>query len=81
MLQASTTARPVAAQAAARVVYGDAAYGAPGGGTLTSVPAITREDVAAFHRSRYRPSEATLVFSGAISDAEARAVALMSQAA
>ena len=72
---ALATPGPVAAQAAARVIYGDAAYGAPGSGTLTSIPAITREDVAAFHQHRYRPSEATLVFSGAISETDARALA------
>jgi len=72
---ALATPGPVASQAAARVIYGDAAYGAPGSGTLTSIPAITREDVAAFHQHRYRPSEATLVFSGAISEADARALA------
>ncbi|WP_309629556.1 pitrilysin family protein [Brevundimonas sp.] len=72
---ALATPGPVASQAAARVIYGDAAYGAPGSGTLTSIPAITREDVAAFHQRRYRPSEATLVFSGAISESDARALA------
>jgi len=72
---ALATPGPVASQAAARVIYGDAAYGAPGSGTLTSIPAITREDVAAFHQHRYRPSEATLVFSGAISETDARALA------
>lgn len=69
------TPGPVAAQAAARVIYGDAAYGAPGSGTLTSLPALTREDVAGFHQRLYRPSDATLVFSGAITQAEARTLA------
>ncbi|WP_336969039.1 pitrilysin family protein [Brevundimonas aurantiaca] len=56
-----------------RVIYGDAPYGS----TLTpqTVPAITTEDVAAFHAARYRPSDATLVFSGDISPAAARALA------
>ncbi len=70
-----STPGPVAAQAAARVVYGEAPYGAPGSGTLTTLPALTREDVAAFHAARYRPSDATVVFSGAIDEAEARALA------
>ncbi|MBB4796701.1 zinc protease [Brevundimonas bullata] len=65
----------IAAQSVGRVIYGDAPYGAPGGGTLTSVPAITREDVAAFHAARYRPSQATIVFSGAVTPAEARELA------
>ncbi|WP_298159001.1 pitrilysin family protein [Brevundimonas sp.] len=69
------TPGPVASQAAARVIYGDAPYGAPGSGTLTTIPAITREDVAIFHQQRYRPIDATLVFSGAIEEAEARALA------
>jgi zinc protease len=70
-----STPGPVASQAAARVVYGDAPYGAPGSGTLTTVPALTRADVAAFHAGHYRPSEATLVFSGDITEADARALA------
>jgi zinc protease len=70
-----STPGPVATQAAARVVYGEAAYGAPGSGTLTTLPALTREDVAIFHQQRYRPIDATLVFSGAIDEAEARRLA------
>ncbi|MGV3577829.1 M16 family metallopeptidase [Brevundimonas sp.] len=70
-----STPGPVASQAAARVVYGFYPYGAPGSGTLTTLPGITRDDVTAFHTDRYRPSEATLVFSGAISEAEARTLA------
>jgi len=69
---------PIATAVAARAVYGDAPYGAPGSGTLTSLPAITREDVAAFHAGTWRPSQATLVFSGDI-DAE-QAFALAEQA-
>jgi len=70
-----STPGPVAAQAAGRVIYGDAAYGAPGSGTLTSLPAITRDDVAAFHATRYRPSDATLVFTGDITPEAARELA------
>lgn len=65
----------IASQSVGRVIYGDAPYAAPGGGTLTSIPALTREDVAAFHAARYRPSRATLVFSGAVTPAEARQLA------
>lgn len=70
-----STPGPVAAQAAARVVYGAASYGAPGSGTLTTLPNLTRDDVSGFHRTFYRPSEATLVFSGDITEADARALA------
>jgi len=72
---ALTTPGPIAAAAAARVVYGDAEYGSPASGTLTTIPAITREDVAIFHSQHYRPMDATLVFSGDITEAEARALA------
>ena len=61
----------IASMTVGRVIYGDAPYGA----TLTqqTVPAITPADVAAFHAARYRPSDATLVFSGDITPAAARA--------
>jgi zinc protease len=65
----------IASQAVGRVVYGDAPYGAPNLGTPQTVPAITPADVAAFHASRYRPSDATLVFSGDITPDAARALA------
>ncbi len=70
-----STPGPVASQAAGRIIYGAAPYGTPGSGTLTSLPSLTRDDVAGFHATYYRPSEATLVFSGAITEAEARALA------
>lgn len=70
-----STPGPVAGQAAGRVIYGDAAYGAPGSGTLTTLPALTRADIAAFHAARYQPSDATLVFSGDITTEAARALA------
>jgi len=66
---------PVAAMAAGRLVYGDAPYGSPSGGTPDSLPGLTREDVAAFHASRYRPETARLIFSGDITVAQARALA------
>ena len=66
---------PVARLAAARVIYGAAPYGAPGSGTVESVPTITTADVAAFHAARYRPANATLVFSGDITPAAARELA------
>jgi zinc protease len=65
----------VASMVSGRVVYGDAPYGAPGIGTVTTVPALTRADVVAFHAARYQPSDATLVFSGDITPEAARALA------
>ncbi len=66
---------PVAAMAAGRLVYGDAPYGSPSGGTPDSLPGLTREDVVAFHASRYRPETARLIFSGDITVAQARTLA------
>ncbi|HZV85862.1 MAG TPA: pitrilysin family protein, partial [Brevundimonas sp.] len=66
---------PVAGLAAARAVYGDAPYAVPGTGTPGSIPTLTRDDVAAFHQARYRPSQATLVFSGDITPEAAYALA------
>ena len=66
---------PVASQAVGRVIYGAAPYGAPGGGTVSSVPAITREDVAGFHQSYFAPEDAVLTFSGAVTPEQARALA------
>ncbi|WP_425986851.1 M16 family metallopeptidase [Brevundimonas sp. TWP1-2-1b1] len=63
----------IAGMTVGRVIYGDAPYGA----TITqqTVPTIIPADVAAFHAARYRPSDATLVFSGDITPDAARALA------
>jgi len=65
----------VASAVASRAVYGDAPYGVPGTGTVESLPALTRDDVVAFHQSEWRSSEATLVFSGDIDPDQAFALA------
>lgn len=65
----------VAGIAASRAVYGDSPYGQPGSGTPTSIPALTREQLQAFHQAAYRPSAATLVFSGDITPEAAYALA------
>jgi zinc protease len=66
---------PVAGLAAARAVFGDAPYGVPGSGTPTTIPALERDDLVAFHHNRYRPDTATLVFSGDITPDAAYALA------
>ena len=65
----------IASQSVGRVIYGAAPYGAPGVGTLTSVPAITRDDVVRFHESHFAPEDAVLTFSGAVTAEQARALA------
>jgi predicted Zn-dependent peptidase len=48
-----------------RVLYGDDhPYGAPLLGTVESLERLTRDDVVEFHRTRYRPGQATLVVAG-----------------
>jgi len=54
----------MAAWAAQRLVYGDAPYAHPSGGTPDSVGRIRREDVVAFHRAHYVPKNAVLVLTG-----------------
>ena len=66
---------PVASQSVGRVIYGAAPYGAPGSGTVGSIPAITRDDVVRFHAAWFNPSDAVLTFSGAITPEQARTLA------
>jgi zinc protease len=51
---------------AARVVFGESAYGHALAGTPQSVARVKREDVARLHASYYLPNNAVLVFSGDI---------------
>ena len=53
-----------------RAIYGQAPYGAPPGGTPASLAALTRDDIIAYHRSWWRPDNATMIITGAL-DAEA----------
>ncbi|HEX2122290.1 MAG TPA: pitrilysin family protein, partial [Thermoanaerobaculia bacterium] len=54
----------IAAIAASRLIFGDAPYGHNLEGTPSSLQAIKREDLVAFHRAHYRPDNAVLVFAG-----------------
>jgi zinc protease len=48
----------------ARAVYGAAPYGAPMAGTERSLGKLTRDDIARFHATWWRPDDATLVLTG-----------------
>jgi zinc protease len=61
----------VAGYVAARVVFGDEAYGHPLSGTPESIQRIKRENIVALHSKYYRPDNAILVFAGDIKSAEA----------
>jgi zinc protease len=65
----------VARMAAIRALYGGTPYGHPGGGTATTLPAITRADLQHAHRLTWVPPHATLILSGDIAPAAARALA------
>ncbi len=58
-----------------RLVYGYHPYGLPGNGTVESVRAITRDDLAAFHRRYFVPNNCLLAVVGDITVEEAMAAA------
>lgn len=58
-----------------RVVFGDAAYGAPATGTADSLAAITRDDITAYHDAWWRPDNAALVITGGMTPDQAFAFA------
>jgi len=62
----------LAGMAFARWLWGGHPYGRPVSGTTTSVGALTRADVVAFHRARYVPGGAVLIVSGDVGMARAR---------
>ena len=54
-----------------RLVYGFHPYGVPPNGTPESVRAMTRSDLAAFHRAHFLPNNAVLAIVGDVDAAEA----------
>jgi zinc protease len=65
----------VAGLAAMRALYGTGPYGHPAGGTAASLRAITRADLRRVHDLTWVPAHATLVLSGDMDPARARALA------
>ncbi len=57
--------------AAERLRYGDGPYGHPASGTPASLARVTRSDLLAFHRDRFRPDNAALVLTGDVGAAMA----------
>lgn len=54
-----------------RAVHGEHPYGTPFSGTPESVQALTRDDLAAFHRRRYLPNQSILAIVGDVRAADA----------
>ncbi|HEU4642274.1 MAG TPA: pitrilysin family protein [Gemmatimonadaceae bacterium] len=76
LLQLRTEPRGLANEMFARFTYSPASrYARPEDGGEESVSALGRADVEAFHRERYRPDAATLVFVGDVSVADATSIA------
>ncbi len=66
---------PLAAQVMARVAYGAAPYGAPASGTPASLGTLTRDEIVGFHRQWWRPDNAALIVTGAMTAEEGFAFA------
>jgi zinc protease len=66
---------PLARFTAARVVFGDAPYGHPAGGTPESIERIKRDDVVKLHATYYRPDNAILVVGGDVKASDVFAMA------
>ncbi len=64
---------PIAGFAMARAIYGTAPYGAIA--SPTSLGAISREDMASYHNTYWRPDNAVLVITGDVSAEEGMALA------
>ena len=73
---ALTQPEAVAGNAFRKALYGEHPYARSA--TPSSVGAITREDITAFHRSRLRPGGALLVLAGDVTLAQARRLAAQS---
>jgi zinc protease len=57
------------------LLYGTAPYGTLANGTAGSLKALTRDDLAAHHRTWWHPANASLVIAGGIDTARANALA------
>ena len=66
---------PLSSLAANRVLYGAAPYGAPASGGVSSLKAMTRDDLVRHHQTWWRPDNTTLIISGGLKEAEAFALA------
>jgi zinc protease len=74
--QTDETPEALAERELARLLFPGHPYGAPVLGTVASVRALTREQVAAFHRAHYRPDAAIVVVAGEVTREEARRAVL-----
>ena len=60
---------------AGRVVFGAGAYGHAASGTLETLPAIERDDIARFYREFYAPRDAAFILTGDVTLEQGKAFA------
>ena len=65
----------IASMVSQALVHGDAPYGTIATGTPASLAALTRDDLAAYHRQWWHPGVSALVVSGGIDQTAANALA------
>ena len=76
LAQAANNPNAVANRVAFMLTFGpDHPYGRPAGGLPGTVQAVTREDVANFHQTYWKPGSSALIFVGDVTLAEATQLA------
>ena len=76
LAQQDKNANAVGARVRSMLAFGpDHPYGRPAQGFPSTVAGITRDDLAAFHRDRWKPGCSALILSGDVTLAEATALA------
>ena len=76
LLQQRAEPRGLADEQFARALYEPGArYASPADGDVTSVRALSRDDVRAFYAARYRPAATTLIVAGDVTMEQASALA------
>ncbi|HEY2857332.1 MAG TPA: pitrilysin family protein [Terracidiphilus sp.] len=73
--QETDSVQRMASRVGPRVLFGDQPYGISPSGTLESVAAITRADIADFYGQHYGPNDSALVLSGDLTRAQAEILA------
>ncbi len=65
-IKSEESANTLAAEATAKLLYGDAGYGHPVGGTAKSLQAIRMQDIQALYQAQVKPQGSVLAVSGDI---------------
>ena len=71
LMQQKDNGGAIADEQFAQYLFGENPYGQPGSGTVESVSSLTRDDIVAFWRANYVPSNAVLFVAGDIKAADA----------